>query len=90
MAAIRAKGTQGVPAVAVIIACAEVRSIGPCSRSTMIQSSDCAMIRTVCMLGMVAMAPKVGRPSRHIFLRRLSGGDVDVKRSTPAGPRAKG
>ena len=38
LAAIRTIGTQGVPEVAVIIACAEPRSIGPCSRSTMIQS----------------------------------------------------
>src|SRR5215468_9054128 len=81
LAAMRSIGTQGVPDVAMIMACAVPRSIGPCSRSTMIQSSDCAMIRTVWIEGMVAMAPKVGRPSRHIFLRRLSGaGDVDVKR----------
>ena len=81
LAAIRASGTQGVPEVAVIIACAEPRSIGPCSRSTMIQSSpERAMICTVWMLGMVAIAPKVGRPSRHCLRRRLSGaGVVGVK-----------
>src|SRR5215471_13990189 len=80
LAAIRASGTQGVPDVAVIIACAEVRSIGPCSRSTMIQSiPERAMICTVGMLGMVAMAPKVGRFSRHSLRRRLSGvGAADV------------
>ncbi|GCC44005.1 hypothetical protein chiPu_0028231, partial [Chiloscyllium punctatum] len=39
----------------------------------MIQSSDCAMICTVWMLGMVAIAPKVGRLSRHALRRRLSG-----------------
>src|SRR5205085_5614173 len=77
LAAIRASGTQGVPAVAVIIACAEVRSIGPCSRSTMIQSRpEWAMICTVWMLGMVAIAPKVGRPSRHCWRRRLRGAGV--------------
>ena len=66
LAAIRTIGTQGVPAVAVIIACAEPRSIGPCSRSTMIQSiPERAMICTVWIEGMVAIAPKVGRPSRH-------------------------
>ena len=92
LAAIRSIGTQGVPAVAMIMACAEPRSIGPCSRSTMIQSSDCAMIRTVWMRGMVAIAPKVGRPSRHICLRRLSGGsDVDVNAGNSGGtPSAKG
>src|SRR5262249_61638539 len=80
LAAIRASGTQGVPAVAVIIACAEVRSIGPCSRSTMIQSSpERAMICTVGMLGIVAIAPKVGRLSRHSLRRRLSGaGEAEV------------
>ena len=52
LAAIRTIGTQGVPAVAVIIACAEPRSIGPCSRSTMIQSiPERAMICTVWMRG---------------------------------------
>jgi hypothetical protein len=48
LAAIRASGTQDVPDVATIIACAEPRSIGLCSRSTMIQSSpERAMICTV-------------------------------------------
>src|SRR5215470_1182606 len=80
-AAIRTMGTQGVPAVATIIACAAVRSIGPCSRSTVIQSSDCAMMRTVCTLGMVAIAPKVGRLSRKAWRKRLSGaGEVDIER----------
>ena len=79
LAAIRAIGTQGVPDVAMIIACAEPRSIGPCSRSTMIQSRpERAMICTVWMLGMVAIAPKVGRPSRHSWRRRLSGAGVAV------------
>ncbi|MGY3594751.1 hypothetical protein ACVIGB_002800 [Bradyrhizobium sp. USDA 4341] len=73
LAAIRTIGTHGVPDVATIIACAVPRSIGPCSRSTIIQSSDCAMICTVWMLGMVAIAPKVGRLSRHALRRRLSG-----------------
>lgn len=47
----------------------------------MIQSSpDRAMICTVWMLGIVAMAPKVGRRSRHCWRRRLSGvGAEDVK-----------
>jgi hypothetical protein len=31
------------------------------------------MICTVCTLGMVAIAPKAGRPSRHNWRRRLSG-----------------
>ena len=31
------------------------------------------MICTVCTLGMVAIAPKVGRLSRHICLTRLRG-----------------
>jgi len=76
-AAIRASGTHCVPAVAVIIACADPRSIGPCSRSTMIQSSpERAMICTVCMLGMVAIAPKVGRPFRHSSRNRLRGAGV--------------
>ena len=40
----------------------------------MIQSSpERAMICTVWMLGMVAIAPKVGRPSRHCCRRRLRG-----------------
>ena len=40
----------------------------------MIQSSpERAMICTVWMLGMVAIAPKVGRLSRHCWRRRLSG-----------------
>ena len=48
LAAMRTIGTQGVPAVATIIACAEPRSIGPCSRSTMTQSiPELAMICTV-------------------------------------------
>jgi hypothetical protein len=86
LAAIRTIGTQGVPEVAVIIACAEPRSIGPCSRSTMIQSSpERAMICTVWMLGMVAIAPKVGRPSRHSLRRRLRGvGVADVKSEAPS------
>src|SRR3981189_196058 len=85
LAAIRTHGTQGVPDVAVIIACAEPRSIGPCSRSMMIQSSpERAMICTVWMLGMVAIAPKVGRPSRHSLRRRLRGGRVaEVNCKTP-------
>src|ERR1700726_4059955 len=84
LAAIRTKGTQGVPAVAVIMACALPRSIGPCSRSTMIQSRLCAMIRTVWMLGMVAIAPKVARPSRHSLRRRFSGaGGVDIWPNAP-------
>src|SRR6266566_9366497 len=78
LAAIRAKGTQGVPDVATIIACAEARSMGPCSRSTMIQSSpQAAMIRTVWTLGMVAMAPKVGRLLCHCWRKRLSGFKVE-------------
>src|SRR6266481_6343261 len=87
LAAIRTIGTQGVPDVAVIIACAEPRSIGPCSRSTMIQSiPDRAMICTVWMLGMVAMAPKVGRFSRHSVRRRLRGVRVaEVNCKTPLG-----
>ena len=45
LAAIRTSGTHDVPVVATIIACAMVRSIGPCSRSTTIQSSpQAAMI----------------------------------------------
>ncbi len=77
LAAIRTIGTQGVPDVAVIIACAEPRSIGPCSRSTMIQSiPQRAMICTVWIEGMVAIAPKVGRPSRQSWRRRLSGAGV--------------
>jgi hypothetical protein len=37
------------------------------------------MICTVWMLGIVAIAPNVGRPSRHDWRRRLSGaGVVDV------------
>src|SRR5258708_39399056 len=85
LAAIRAKGMHGVPEVAVIIPCAEVRSIGPCSRSTMIQSSpERAMICTVWMLGMVAIAPNVGRPSCHNLRRRLRGaGAADVKSEAP-------
>ncbi len=49
------------------------------------------MIRTVWIEGMVAIAPKVGRPSRHICLRRLSGGgDVDVNARNSGGvPRAR-
>ena len=84
LAAIRASGTQGVPPVATIIACAEVRSIGPCSRSTMIQSSERAMICTVCTLGIVAIAPKAGRPSRHNWRRRLSGVE-ETDMGKPAG-----
>ena len=85
LAAIRTIGTQGVPEVAVIIACAEPRSIGPCSRSTMIQSiPERAMICTVWIEGMVAIAPKVGRPSRHSWRRRLSGaGFAEVKAESP-------
>jgi hypothetical protein len=47
----------------------------------MIQSiPERAMICTVWIEGMVAIAPKVGRPSRHSCLRRLSGADiVEVK-----------
>src|SRR5207248_4252236 len=71
--------SHGVPPVATIIACALERSIGPCSRSTMIQSRpERAMICTVWMLGMVAIAPKVGRPSRHSLRRRLRVGIADV------------
>jgi hypothetical protein len=46
----------------------------------MIQSSpERAMICTVWMLGIVAIAPNVGRPSRQSWRRRLSGaGVVDV------------
>jgi len=70
LAAIRTIGTQGVPEVAVIIACADVRSIGPCSRSTMIQSSpERAMICTVGMLGMVAIAAE-GRAALLPFLAK--------------------
>ncbi|MGY4237607.1 hypothetical protein ACVIIW_006554 [Bradyrhizobium sp. USDA 4449] len=72
-AAIRTSGVHGVPVVAAIIAWASVRPIGPCSRSTMIQSSERAMICTICTLGIVAIAPKAGRPSFHIWRRRLSG-----------------
>jgi hypothetical protein len=86
LAAIRTIGTQGVPDVATIIACAVPRSIGPCSRSTMIQSiPERAMICTVWIEGMVAMAPKVGRRSRHCWRRRLSGADVaDVTCRAPS------
>jgi hypothetical protein len=85
LAAIRASGMQGVPAVAVIIACAAPRSIGPCSRSTMIQSSpERAMICTVWIEGMVAIAPKVGRFSCHSLRRRFSGaGAACVKFEAP-------
>ena len=45
----------------------------------MIQSSELAMICTVCTLGMVAIAPKVGRFSRQCWRRRLSGlGEADM------------
>ena len=51
----------------------------------MIQSNpERAMICTVAMLGMVAIAPKVGRPSRHNWRRRLSGaGFADVNFEAP-------
>jgi hypothetical protein len=47
----------------------------------MIQSiPERAMICTVWIEGMVAIAPKVGRPSRHSWRRRLSGaGFAEVK-----------
>ena len=91
LAAIRASGTQGVPEVAVIIACAEARSIGPCSRSTMIQSSpERAMICTVWMLGMVAIAPKVGRPCRHDSRRRFSGAGAGGVKSMLRSAGSKG
>mgnify|MGYP003693927929 CR=1 FL=1 len=91
LAAIRTIGTHGVPDVATIIACAEPRSIGPCSRSTMIQSNpERAMICTVWMRGMVAIAPKVGRPSRHSLRRRLSGLSVaDVTCRAPSDTSAR-
>ena len=52
----------------------------------MIQSSpERAMICTVGMLGMVAIAPKVGRFSRHSLRRRLSGvGAADIKAGSVA------
>src|SRR5450432_4391059 len=38
------------------------------------------------MLGMVAIAPKVGRPSRHCLRRRLRGsGIAEIKSETPSG-----
>ena len=51
----------------------------------MIQSiPERAMICTVWIEGMVAIAPKVGRPSRHSWRRRLSGaGFAEVKVKTP-------
>jgi hypothetical protein len=51
----------------------------------MIQSiPERAMICTVWIEGMVAIAPKVGRPSRHSWQRRLSGaGFAEVKAETP-------
>src|SRR3954451_321584 len=92
LAAIRTIGTHDVPAVAVIIACAEPRSIGPCSRSTMIQSMpDRAMICTVWMFGIVAIAPKVGRFSRHSLRRRLRGvGVAEVNCKSPLGGKGGG
>ena len=53
----------------------------------MIQSiPDRAMICTVWMLGMVAIAPKVGRFSRHCWRRRLRGvGCAEVNCKTPLG-----
>ena len=52
----------------------------PTAQSTMIQSTpERAMIWTVWIEGMVAIAPKVGRPSRQSWRRRLSGaGFVEV------------
>jgi hypothetical protein len=42
------------------------------------------MICTVWIEGMVAIAPKVGRPSRQSWRRRLSGaGIAEVKAETP-------
>jgi hypothetical protein len=51
----------------------------------MIQSiPERAMICTVWIEGTVAMAPKVGRPSRHSWRKRLSGAGVAViKAETP-------
>src|SRR3954452_23287542 len=90
LAAIRASGTHGVPDVAIIIAWADPRSIGPCSRWTMIQSSpDRAMICTVWMLGIVAIAPKVGRPCRHCSRSRLSGAGVARVKSLLLGRRRR-
>jgi len=43
------------------------------------------MICTVAMLGMVAIAPKVGRPSRHCWRRRLRGAGAEVNCKTPFG-----
>jgi hypothetical protein len=46
------------------------------------------MICTVAMLGMVAIAPKVGRFSRHCWRRRLRGGglaEVNLQNSVWAG-----
>jgi hypothetical protein len=55
----------------------------------MIQSMpERAMICTVWIDGMVAIAPKVGRPSRHSWRRRLSGADVaGVKAEAPHSKR---
>ena len=48
-------------------------------------TADDDMICTVCTLGMVAMAPKVGRPSRQSWRRRLSGlGEAGISRKLPA------
>ena len=78
LAAIRASGTQGVPEVATINAVCRAKVDRPRgSRSTMIQSSpERAMICTVWMLGMVAIAPNVGRFSCQSLRRRLSGSGV--------------
>jgi hypothetical protein len=47
-----------------------------------------AMICTVWIEGIVAIAPNVGRPSRHNCLRRLSGaGFAEVKAETPGSDR---
>jgi hypothetical protein len=46
------------------------------------------MICTVWIEGMVAIAPKVGRPSRHSWRRRLSGaGFAGVKAEAPHSKR---
>ena len=50
----------------------------PFEKSIQAESQPEAMICTVWMLGMVAIAPKVGRPSRHSLRRRLRVGIADV------------